>query len=344
MRLLVSLLMCSTISLLSACNDTEIVLEKSVSSAHKVEVAAVATTKKSALTEAILNNYKTVQVAPHSYVIHGPLEMPNKANKGFMNNPGFVITDKSVVVVDPGSSVQVGRELVARIKAMTSNPITHVFSSHVHGDHWLGNQAIKEAYPKAAFYAHPVMIEKASTGDAEHWIELMDKLTGGATKGTEAVIPVLPLSNGQTVEVDGMHFIAHLSEKAHTETDAMIELTEDKLLFTGDNVTHNRLPRMTDGSFGGNIAAAEMALKLDLNVVVPGHGLTGDKKVIEGYMNYLTIILNNVARLGEEDLEGFEMKPIIIKALAQYKDWSGFEDQVGKHINLAITEFEESSF
>jgi hypothetical protein len=41
------------------------------------------------------------QVAPRTYVIHGPLEQPTPGNKAFINNPAFVLTDAGVVVVDP---------------------------------------------------------------------------------------------------------------------------------------------------------------------------------------------------------------------------------------------------
>ena len=52
------------------------------------------------------------QVAPGVYVIHGPTELPSPSNQGFMNNPAFVVTDAGVVVIDPGSSVQVGEMLL----------------------------------------------------------------------------------------------------------------------------------------------------------------------------------------------------------------------------------------
>ncbi|MCK5727107.1 MAG: MBL fold metallo-hydrolase [Thiotrichaceae bacterium] len=336
MRLITTLLIVSTISLNAY----------TASNAEPPPANLSAPTDKDKKSnEVILKGFKTTKVANHTYVIHGPLEMPTKANHGFMNNPSFVITEKSVVVIDPGSNVQLGRELVKRIKVTTDKPITHVFNTHVHGDHWLANQAIKEAFPKALFYAHPKMIKKANNGEAQHWVGLMEKLTKGSSKGTTPVIPTEALTDKQSIEVDGLHFIAHLSQHAHSLTDAMIELQEDKLLFTGDNITNQRLPRMSDGSFIGNIAAAERGLKLDINVVVPGHGSTGDKKVLENYRDYLDILFKTVTHLKEEeDMEAFEMKAIVKKKLVQFKDWAGFEDQVGKHIADAIAEIENSEF
>ncbi|MGB5729845.1 MAG: MBL fold metallo-hydrolase, partial [Thiogranum sp.] len=47
-------------------------------------------------------DYPADRIAENIYVIHGPLELPNPKNQGFMNNPGFVVTSKGVVILDPG--------------------------------------------------------------------------------------------------------------------------------------------------------------------------------------------------------------------------------------------------
>ena len=37
-------------------------------------------------------DYQAKKITNNTYVIHGPREYPNEKNRGFMNNPGFVIT------------------------------------------------------------------------------------------------------------------------------------------------------------------------------------------------------------------------------------------------------------
>jgi len=86
-----------------------------------------------------VRDYPVDQIAPNTYVIHGPLGFPTVENQGFMNNPGFVITDSGVVLIDPGSSIQAGRMVLKQIRSITEKPVTHVINTHVHGDHWLGN-------------------------------------------------------------------------------------------------------------------------------------------------------------------------------------------------------------
>ncbi|NNJ90035.1 MAG: MBL fold metallo-hydrolase, partial [Gammaproteobacteria bacterium] len=108
---------------------------------------------------AIDTEYTADKIAEDVYVIHGPLETPNPINQGFMNNPGIIITDAGVVVVDPGGSVQSGEMVISHIEKLTDKPVVAVFDSHVHGDHWLGNQAFMEKYPEVKIYAHHEMIK-----------------------------------------------------------------------------------------------------------------------------------------------------------------------------------------
>jgi glyoxylase-like metal-dependent hydrolase (beta-lactamase superfamily II) len=289
-------------------------------------------------------DYPAEKISDHVWVIHGPTELPNPGNQGFMNNPAFVITSAGVAVIDPGSTLETGRMVLRQIKKVTKQPVTHVFASHIHGDHWLGNQAIREVYPAARYYAHPVMIEQANAGEAENWVTIMEQLTEGASKGTEAVIPDQPLTDGQEIKVGDVTLRIYLTDWAHTKTDAMIEVVEDSLLATGDNALYKRIGRMDDGSFRGNLAACEQAHELQLQHYIPGHGVSGGPEVVKPFCNYLKVLYEKVAELYEEGLSDFEMKDAVVESLSAFQDWSGFEDEIGKHISLALLEIEQAEF
>lgn len=291
-----------------------------------------------------LRDYPVERIETNTYVIHGPLGYPSVENQGFMNNPGFVITDSGAVLIDPGSSVQAGRMVLKQLGTITDKPVTHVISTHVHGDHWLGNQAIAEVFPEAVFMAHPEMIRKAHAGAAEEWINLMSQATEGFTEGTRAVIPAISTSEIGKLETGGMTFRFHAPERAHSGTDVMIEVVEESVLFLGDNVTYKRIARMDDASFKGSIAACEIATKLAARHYVPGHGPSGDASLVTAFQRYLTTLYSEVERLYEEGLADFEMKPEIVRTLQPYADWVNFDDQVGRHISLAILEVEKNSF
>lgn len=291
-----------------------------------------------------MSAYPLKKIAKNTYVVHGPLEYPSKNNKGFMNNPGFVVTETGVVVIDPGSSVQVGRMLLKKIKTVTKKAVTHVLNTHIHGDHWLGNQAFAEANPKVVIMAHPEMIKRAKAGAAEQWVDMMLKFTEGASSGTRAVIPNKQIKDKQSIKIGGVEFRIHAPEKAHSFTDVMIEVVEESVVFLGDNVLYERLPRMDDATFVGNIKACQLAINLSAKTYVPGHGISGGDEIIKPFMNYLKIIYSEVGKHYEAGMTDFEMKPKILLKLEKYFKWSGFNDEVGKHVSLAVLEYERDSF
>ena len=289
-------------------------------------------------------DYPLQQIGPNSYLIEGPLGRPSVANRGFMNNPGFIITSAGVVVIDPGASVQIGEMLLRQIATKTKQPVIAVFNTHIHGDHWLGNQAIREAYPSAALYGHSKMLERVKQGEGENWRKTMLSMTNGATAGTLVIGPDHALEHGDVVTLGGITFNAHYVGEAHSDTDLMIEVPSEDLLFLGDNVLNNRLGQMTHGTFKGNIAAIDLALTSSAKQFVPGHGPIGGREIAEAYRSYLNTIRNQVTAMMDEGLSDFEMKPRITEALHGFTSWVGFDDEIGRHINLAYLEVEKEQF
>lgn len=284
------------------------------------------------------------KVAVHTYVIHGPMGQPNPRNKAFINNPAFVLTDAGVVVVDPGSSVYIGQMLLRQIRKITDQPVVAVLNTHIHGDHWLGNDAIKRAYPEAAIYAHPHMIAAVAIGAGEEWIRLFNRLTDNAVQGTRVAPPTQPLEHGALLEIGGIQFQVHHHEPAHTHTDIMIEVKQDSLLFTGDNANNGRIVRLDDGDFLGNVAALDMALGLDVKTVVPGHGRSGGKELVEAYRNYLQTLYGKVAELFDEGMSDFEMKDHVHAGLSPFHAWVGYDTELGRHVSLAYLQVEAAAF
>lgn len=307
-------------------------------------LSALAEDAKKEATTDILSGYETKKIAEHTWFIPGPLEGPNASNKGFMNNPAFVVTDKSVIVIDPGGTVEAGRGLLKRIQQQTKNPVTHVFNSHIHGDHWLGNQAFVEANKNVKIYAHPKMIALAKDGEGQTWVDMMLRLTEGASKETVVTIPTDALKDQQEIKVDNITIKAHLNKKSHTLTDAMYEIVEDKVLITGDNAFNNRAPRLDDGSYVGNIAVMDKAIALPIEVVVPGHGPVGGKEVLENFKTFLSLIYNTTKQQMEDDLEAHEIKPKVIAVMGQFKDWVNYDGAIGKLVSVAALEIEEGDF
>jgi glyoxylase-like metal-dependent hydrolase (beta-lactamase superfamily II) len=292
-----------------------------------------------------LPDYPAEEVASGVFVIHGPVDYPNPDNQGFMNNPAFLVTDDGVIVVDPGASVQSGEMVLRQIRKVTDKPLIAVLNTHVHGDHWLGNQAMRAEAPEVPIYGHPKMIAAIEAGAGAEWIDRMLSATDGATRGTEAVAPNRTLDDGDVLDIGGLTFRVHHFGHQHTHTDLMISVPERSLLFLADNANNGRIVRMDDGSFTGLIAGLEQIRdKVDAEVLIPGHGRTGGWEIVEQNLDYLRTLHGGVVELYDEGISDFEMKPAIAERLSAFSDWPGFDTELGKHISLAYLEVEADAF
>ncbi len=293
---------------------------------------------------ALKASYTAEKVSESVYVIHGPLGLPDPSNQGFMNNPAFVIGDNGIIIIDAGGTAQTGDMVLALIKTISDLPVVATFSSHIHGDHWLANQAITDAYPDVRHFAHPKLIEQASAGEGQSWVDLMMTLTEGASAGTAFLAPKHSTDEGQKHTIEGKTFSVYHDELAHTNTDIGIFLEGENVLFMGDTVMGGRLGRLDDGNFKGLIAFLDRMLALNASVVVPGHGQSGDQTVLLAYKNVMETIFDTVKVEYENGLADFEMKPLIIEKLPNIAQWSDLEEALGKLISLAYLEVEDDSF
>ncbi|HRN07618.1 MAG TPA: MBL fold metallo-hydrolase, partial [Ottowia sp.] len=87
---------------------------------------------------------KPQQVAPGCWFVEGLSALGSPANQNFISNAGFVVTSAGVVVIDALGSPALAERLVAEIKKITPQKITHVVLTHYHADHVYGLQVFEK--------------------------------------------------------------------------------------------------------------------------------------------------------------------------------------------------------
>lgn len=291
----------------------------------------------------IRKDYPVTKLADHIYTIYAPVSDPNKDNQGFRTNATFVVTSKGVVVFDPCASVYVGRMILKKIKTVTDKPVVAVFNTHVHGDHWLGNQAFKDANPNINIYGHGNMIKQAKEGEGDRWIKLFNDATDNAVVGTRPVPPNKPVKDGQVIKIGDMSFRIHHPGLAHTDGDIMVEVIQEKALLTGDIVRVGQVG-ISEKSFKGSIKAMDQALNTGSKLFIPGHGKAGNRQIVKNYRKFMSILRNTVAKHYSAGLSDFEIKPRAVKNLSEYKDWNLFKENIGRLVSLVYLEVEAESF
>ena len=69
-----------------------------------------------------------------------------------MGNTLFVISDAGVVVYDGGGMPAMSEQIIEKIRSLTDLPVTHVVTSHWHGDHNFGVFSFAERVRQRAVY------------------------------------------------------------------------------------------------------------------------------------------------------------------------------------------------
>lgn len=288
-----------------------------------------------------LTNPNLHKVSSKVYALIGEMAVPNEQNDGFIANSAFIITDKSVIVIDPGGSVQIGKMVIEQIRSITPNPITHVINTHHHADHWMGNHAFVALNPKPQIIGHPYMRDTAKE-IGERWLKILSDLTKGKTDGTKLFFPDTVLNGDETLVIDGLTLQFIHPAHAHTKGDLVIYLPEEKILLPGDVLFHLRTPGFQDASPLGNLATLQQLIKLDFNKVVPGHGPVTDKTGVLNMIEYVSLLHNEVKKYYDLGLSDFEMKDRI--DVKQFASMSGFNERFGINVNRMYLEVEAASF
>jgi glyoxylase-like metal-dependent hydrolase (beta-lactamase superfamily II) len=285
------------------------------------------------------------QITDRIYAIYGPFDLPNPENRGFRNTVVIVLTSAGVVLLDPGGSEWAGERIVKRVKSLTDKPVVAVFNSHAHGDHWLGNEGVKKRYPNAVIYGHPKMKARVEGADGDYWLKLINRVTEGRAVGKTVVAPDRTVNDGDVIDIGDTEFRIYHTGPAHTDNDISIEIVGENTLFTGDVVRNRFLGMMeADASFKGNIAAIDLMLDKNFRHYIPAHGRAGGAEILNEYRAYLATLKSTVKQFYDDGLADFEMKPGVVKALTDYKDWPGFDLRVGPHISRVYLEVETEEF
>lgn len=310
-------------------------------------VCAAMTAPKSVLAaKQVMYDVPATKVNDRCYYIQAKDPEPSPDNQAFFNNPGFVVTSKGVVVVDTGSSVQIGEMVLRQIRKVTDRPVVAVINTHYHGDHWLGNHAFVESNPVVGIYSHQQTIDRIKNGRGEFWYNFMQRNSDNAITGTIITPPNKSLSGGEVLQFGDTQIKVHQFGKAHTECDLMIEVVESRTVYVGDTAMR-RIANIADGSYLGTIQAMDQAIKIGAKSYISGHGKHDDVSLCKDMKHFCEVLYGEVSKHYDNGLTDYEMKEEIImhpQIRASARQWPGFNESIGKYIAVAVAEVESNLF
>lgn len=241
------------------------------------------------------------EVVPGVHVFLGRSEDFSPANGGNIVNAGFIVTPAGAIVVDTGSSRRYGEQMRRVVETVTGGPVLQVFNTHLHPDHFLGNQAYA-GVPIAALAA--TRQEIASSGDG--FAANLYRLTGNWMQGTEVLVPDQTVSPGTLVL--GGHRLRLLALAGHSGADLAIYDESSGVLFAGDLVFNGRAPTTPHADPAQWLASLTQLEAITrepgFRALVPGHGaVSHDAAPIRQTRDWLVWLTRTLAQAAARGLD-----------------------------------------
>jgi glyoxylase-like metal-dependent hydrolase (beta-lactamase superfamily II) len=154
-------------------------------------------------------------------------------------------------------------------------------------------------------------------------------------EGITLTLPTDPFDGELTVMVGDRPIRLHEVGPAHTRGDVLVEVPDQRVVFTGDICFIGGHPIVWSGPVGNWIAALDRILAMDVDVVVPGHGPVSDKVAVaelKAYFEYLRAQtrarfeagLSPMEAARDIDLDGFggwtEAERLVVNVTTIYRE------------------------
>jgi F420 biosynthesis protein FbiB-like protein len=209
-------------------------------------------------------------------------------------NAGIIFTEKSIIFIDSGMNIA-SAEFIWKTAAERAGRTENLYLilTHHHSDHVFGMRVFKEK--GATVIAHKGVEEelKDDNGFYKKFVIELDKLSpeeGDRIYGDVLLTaPDQLIENDTVLNIDGDE-IHLLLTPGHVEDEIVVYHPKSRTLFGGDTIYEGMPPNTR---FGGQkewrlwISHLERLKKLEIDVVVPGHGNLSSKEILDHNIAYL---------------------------------------------------------
>lgn len=215
-------------------------------------------------------------------------------------NIGFIITKKSVVVIDSSWYDVSAKFIIEYIKEISSNPIKYLILTEWHSDHIFGMKYFKDVGAKIISHKNTKKFLKENKDYPAKLIKILVERKEFDYESAKILFGKIKLCNiDKTINKDstlniGGEKIILLTTTGHTDSNICVYVPKSKILFASDTIYAEFTPTTRFGNvklWKKWIKSLEKIEKLDVDILVPGHGriLKGKqiKKEIERHKKYL---------------------------------------------------------
>jgi glyoxylase-like metal-dependent hydrolase (beta-lactamase superfamily II) len=191
----------------------------------------------------------------------------------FWANSIIVEGDHEVMLVDAQLTRTSANRILQVLKA-TKKPLTLIYITHEHADHFLGLEVFKEAYPRARIIANSAVVDRINKVYQEK-IDKWEKILGA---GATSQVVTISKFDGSFVDFDGAKIEVFKHIRGDTDENTMLWIRGQRILIAGDVVFNDMhvYTAETDGKAREKwLNSLEKIRELKPAIVIPGHSQVG---------------------------------------------------------------------
>jgi cyclase len=229
-----------------------------------------------------------------------------------VDNAGFVVGEKGVLVIDAHISIPMARQIQERVREVTDKPIRYLVNSNYHGDHTFGN---------CAFPAETLLIQQRETAIRVPYMEeekaFLLPCVGSKPEIFEGVtlrLPDIVFDDYLRIDLGGQIVETHCFGPANTPGDTITYVPSAKAAWTG-NMTGGGTFSLALESDAPTFmeTLARFVRTLEVETLVPSHSSLSGPSVLWRDMTYyarVTSMVNSALSAGWALQETIERTPL----------------------------------
>ena len=229
----------------------------------------------------------------------------------FWTNSVMLEGVQEVMLVDAQLTKTNAERLLQAIRE-THKPLSLIYITHEHADHFLGLEVFRAAYPSVRIIATSAVIARINQVYQEK-IDKWKQLLG--SDAATRVVPIEPL-DGDTITFDSSHIEVLKHIRGDTDENTMLWIPERRILVAGDVVFNDMhvYTAETDSLARGKWLHSLNAIRaMRPSVVIPGHSKSGARLDASTAVDFTETYL----RVFEEELKQAKGPEGLIEAMKE---------------------------
>src|SRR5260221_7433625 len=191
----------------------------------------------------------------------------------FWTNSVIIEGAHEVMLVDAQLTKTNAERVLHQIKEI-KKPLSIVYITHEHADHFLGLEVFKEAYPRVRIIANSAVVDRINNV----YQEKIDKWKTILGSGATSQVVAIEKFDGNFIKFESSKIEVLKNIQGDTDENTMLWIPGQRILITGDVLFNNMhvYTAETDSKARGKwLNSLQKIRELKPSVVIPGHSKVG---------------------------------------------------------------------